>query len=293
VRDRGRVLHPEKSDVGSRAVGCENLIKSELNINDTGAKILQPYRARDYQRISADLSRRQAGNDLGSMGSADLLPVQLHGLYMRDDRGVSDSPISNEEGRGMGTLKTPHYLKKSLDKIRLLESAAKAGPDKPQFIDKLVAQIEQLKHLVIASMLQDDAIDELKIDKPQSKIDSKVTPEDLDLLSKSCTHQKDNDLTWFVLHRDMEMGEYETVADSALVTKDDTVWTPDFDTAHTERKKDQPMVVCWVNQNDIVAIENLVSNTGVWGDLGSNPNADKIKVTVKPGTYRIIAEIRQ
>jgi hypothetical protein len=83
---------------------------------------------------------------------------------------------------------------------------------------------------------------------------------------------------------DMRPTEYQT--------HEDTTWLTTFFNAETLRHGANPIVAVWVPENQIGDVRGAQENKGTWGSLGGNPQADLVRVIVKPGKYQLYSELK-
>lgn len=130
---------------------------------------------------------------------------------------------------------------------------------------------------------------------PHSTHTEMTRNEALDELEKMSTMRKGIDgKREYLLHRATEDFEYEAAAGgNDYATTDDTEWAPEYMSGQNEQEDQNPVVSCWIPEDQIREVPNAVGNTGTWGELGKNPHAAKYKIVVKPGTYTMHQELRQ
>lgn len=151
---------------------------------------------------------------------------------------------------------------------------------------------------------------------------SKVTVGDLDGLEKVATirHDPKTHKREYLLHRPTEGFEYEKSATTVnniptseapklnlesqndgrtiedprtthFTTEKNTDWVLDLVTAEKMRVGASPIVAVWVPEDNVAGIVGQ-ENDGTWGELGKNPHAREMKITVKPGKYEIYSELK-
>lgn len=157
---------------------------------------------------------------------------------------------------------------------------------------QILEALNKLKKMLLFSMLEDEVL-ELKGDIAKNPKELKESAsDDTEFLEDNADKTTDdNNKEMFLLHRPMDMNEYQEDGNELTVSDEKTWWT-DLDGAKKNWDGDHPLVSCWVPKDNIKVLENN-ENNGTWGDLGKNPNSDKQKVTVKEGVYTIQEVIKE
>jgi hypothetical protein len=65
-----------------------------------------------------------------------------------------------------------------------------------------------------------------------------------------------------------------------------------FYNAETLRQGINPIVAVWVPESQIGDVRGAQENKGAWGKLGGHPQADLVRVIVKPGKYQLYSELK-
>jgi len=105
----------------------------------------------------------------------------------------------------------------------------------------------------------------------------------------------------FLLHRLTADFEYEGAADGMnYTTKASTSWTAEVGVADLKQDRSEaalkganPVVSCFIPEDQISGVTGGQSNTGTWGSMGQNPHKNSYAITVKPGKYAIYQELKQ
>lgn len=157
---------------------------------------------------------------------------------------------------------------------------------------QILEALNKLKKMLLFSMLEDEVLD-LKTEMVKNPNELKESSEDntefLDDNADKTTDDHNKEM--FLLHRPMDMNEYQEEGNELTVSEGKEWWT-DLNGAKKNWDGDHPLVSCWVPKDSIKVLVND-ENNGTWGDLGENPNSDKQKVTVKAGTYKIQEVIKE
>lgn len=129
-----------------------------------------------------------------------------------------------------------------------------------------------------------------KKNEPKKETDAKSGLELLADLSATRTVEGKRE---FLLHRATEDHEYANNARGNEFTTgpDDTSWYPEYMTEQKAKDGSNPVVSCWVPEEQIKIPEPYL-NTGMWGELGKNPNAARFEVLVRHGVYQIAQEYK-
>lgn len=180
-------------------------------------------------------------------------------------------------------------------------------------LDDLLSEIQELKALVLASMIQhqlsqvseiikDIKKPEVSVAKPETQ-PSLPAKEACEELAKLVTTKQDGAVRMYLLHRLTEDFEYENSIDgNTFETKDKTDWVLNADFADMNQdisgamkphKGVNPLVACWIPEGSIESVPGLSANTGVWGELGSDQKSNRYVVKVKPGKFVVYSELKQ
>jgi hypothetical protein len=160
-------------------------------------------------------------------------------------------------------------------------------------------QVSQLTVLVNAMAMSQNLRDlASKIDGDQKKEtpDGQLTLEEAKERLESATEVKfHKDYRYFLLHRPTETAEFEASEKDGgkYRTSEQTTWYAALPRASDEQGMGNPLVSVWVGETEIVEIRHAAANNAQYGEAMDNPAAQKFEVDVKPGEYKIYAEVKQ
>ena len=178
---------------------------------------------------------------------------------------------------------------KKLSKIVLLQNTSEVKP----FIGSLEdptptpgepdatrsAMIEALEKLVTVRSEAGDKMFLLYRPTPDYEYEKYATPFGP---ADQQDHKNQNDRTSG--DADMRPTEYQPTQE--------TSWLTTFYNAETLRQGINPIVAVWVPESQIGAVRGAQENKGAWGNLGGHPQADLVRVIVKPGKYQLYSELK-
>ena len=200
-------------------------------------------------------------------------------------------------------------IKQILNLLSKTKESAKSAS-----MDDLLKEIQELKALVITSMIQaqlsqvSNIVKDLKtstistesVDKPT------VMPKDAcDKLATMTTNKIDlgSKERLFLLHRLTPDFEYENSIDgnSYSLTKasewkinyDFVDMTQDISGAQQPHKGVNPMMSCWIPESSITEVHGISENTGTWNELGADQKSNRYIIHVKPGKFTVYSELKQ
>jgi hypothetical protein len=190
--------------------------------------------------------------------------------------------------------------------IKKLLAAAKANPSDGRTMAALLDAVEALSSFV-KLMVLDQQLSELSTQvgaatETDLPADDHSKAEALNNLEEFVSMRTDEaGKREFLLHRLTVDSEYADSIEglNAFETHGDTEWITNLPVAEHQQDVSEieqgvaPVVSCWIHEDKIKEIPNSPSNTGIWGNLGKNPQGSKYTIIVKPGTYEIHQELRQ
>jgi len=194
------------------------------------------------------------------------------------------------------------------DLLKNIEDVAEKIKAKAELEPALLVELQSLLSQLVLSiqinqlmMKLQDAVGKSKPMSVDGERDSKEPAaekvshsEALDELEKIATTRKtEAGSREFLLHRsteDHEHGAATTKEANRYENKAETSWFPEYMTGQNQKDGANPVVTCWVPEGQVASIPNPYPNTGLWKELGKNPNAARYEVLVKPGTYEITQE---
>ena len=180
----------------------------------------------------------------------------------------------------------------------------------PGGMAQLADKLKKIKMLLLISMLEDEGSGFSMLPGAENvfgvEVGGAVNPKSVDdeRLRANTTNRLNlkTKKKEFLLHRATIDSEYESYAmptgsseirPTEYDTRSDTEWFVEFRSAEAARVAANPVVSCWVPEDKIVKIRGMRADcAGQWGDMGKSPFAEEIKVTVKPGSYEIYAELK-
>jgi hypothetical protein len=139
------------------------------------------------------------------------------------------------------------------------------------------------------------------IKKPEQKQEVENSKPDISFQEKIerlrdvATKKTENNEIVYLLYRPTIEFEYENgVKDLEFVTDSDSEWIADFDESQAKRHGDAPIISAWIPEKDVKDVLNAFGQeNNTWGELGTNPNKNKYRVLVKPGTYKLHQELKK
>lgn len=119
--------------------------------------------------------------------------------------------------------------------------------------------------------------------------------EKIERLRDVATKKTENNKIFYVLYRPTVDFEYENgLKDGYFVTTEDTEWIVDFEESQEKRNGNAPVISALIPEDSVKDVLNAFGQeNSTWGDLGTNPNKDKYRILVKPGSYKIIQELKK
>jgi hypothetical protein len=183
--------------------------------------------------------------------------------------------------------------KKIIELLNLTKKSIKNG--ELSDIQKILKEVKELLIIQILGSKLEDL--KLTIKNPEiqpAKLDK--SDNSLKILEDITTTKHEDDQIFYLLHIAMNSHEYEksdTEVTNIIKLSKKTEWS-----AYTNGMEDlqlinSPVISCWIPESKIESVVNPEPNTGTWGELGKNPNSNKVSVMVLPGEFKLYQELRQ
>lgn len=178
-----------------------------------------------------------------------------------------------------------------VSKIKQIRQILNKSPDDVKI---LYLEIQELKSILLSWMLAQTVNESPRPPVTQKEEPTKALKQEaLDELKHMATNKVQDGQIVYCLHRAAPDYEYEKFADEYnYETTKNTEWLVDVESAQGAQKDANPVVSCYIPESAIVDLPNPHGNTSTWGTMGSNPNAYKYKIVIKPGKYRIFQELK-
>lgn len=169
-------------------------------------------------------------------------------------------------------------------------------------IELMEKEISELKETLAEKKPSPEAPEEPKDDKgelagPEIEGEgTKASDRDavLSELKDIAAYKTEDGKLMFVLHRPTENFEYSEHADEHHFETDEvTEWFAEARSGEINQEGQNPVVSCWISEDNVIGSEKPHENTGTWGEMGKSPFASVYRVKVKPGKYKIYQELKQ